>query len=274
MSKSYLLVLLLLVTQVLTMKSQEKGELTKEAHPMAWAGNSVNTVIFRKNSLVTHDSIQFMAYYNQQGYLCLGKRTLSDELWEIRQTAYQGNIKDAHNSISIMTDGAGYLHVSWDHHGHPLNYAKSMYPLSLELGSKQSMTATTEQDVTYPEFYKVGISVSGNHDNNIYTQWWGESFHGVKPVKEGDTYRYESKIPTSIELAPNLQGKLLLIHGDMDINVHPANTVRLADALIRAGRRFDMMIMPGQDHGIWGEYYENLIRTYFMENLLNVKNNK
>lgn len=125
-----------------------------------------------------------------------------------------------------------------------------------------------------PDFYKVGVAASGNHDNNIYTQWWGESFHGVKRVPDGDGYRFECKIPTSVELAPNLNGKLLLIHGDMDINVHPANTLRLADALIKAGKRFDMMILPGKDHGLGDEYYINLIRTYFLENLLNQTTNE
>ncbi|MDR2813064.1 MAG: BNR repeat-containing protein [Prevotellaceae bacterium] len=125
------------------------------SHPQAWAGNSVNTVIFRKNSLVTHGDIQFMAYYDASGYLCLAKRKLGEEQWEVRQTQHTGNIRDAHCSISIMTDGEGYLHVSWNHHGSPLSYAKSAAPLSLELGKKQAMTATAEQHVTYPEFYKL-----------------------------------------------------------------------------------------------------------------------
>lgn len=121
---------------------------------------------------------------------------------------------------------------------------------------------------TSPEFYKVGVAASGNHDNNIYTQWWGESFHGVKRIQTGDGYTFACKVPTSIELAAHLQGKLLLIHGDQDINVHPANTIRLADALIEADKRFDMIILPGKDHGLGDVYYQNLIRTYFLENLL------
>ncbi|MDR2691659.1 MAG: BNR repeat-containing protein [Dysgonamonadaceae bacterium] len=126
-----------------------------ETQPQAWAGNSINTVIFRKNALVTHGDVQFMAYYNPEGYLCLAKRKRNDEQWEIRQTQYTGNIRDAHNSISIMTDGEGYLHVSWNHHGNPLNYARSLSPLSLDLGNKQAMTAVSEENVTYPEFYKL-----------------------------------------------------------------------------------------------------------------------
>jgi hypothetical protein len=125
------------------------------AHPQAWAGNSVNAVIFRKNSLVTHGDVQLMAYYDASGYLCLAKRQAGGERWEVRQTRYTGNLRDAHNAISIMTDGEGYLHVSWNHHGSPLSYARSAAPLSLELGEKQDMTAAAEQHVTYPEFYKL-----------------------------------------------------------------------------------------------------------------------
>jgi hypothetical protein len=126
-----------------------------ETHPQAWAGNSVNAVIFRKNALITHGDTQFMAYYNPEGNLCLAKRKRNDEQWEIRQTQYIGNIRDAHNAISIMTDGEGYLHVSWNHHGNPLNYVLSLSPLSLDLGDRQAMIPLSEQKVTYPEFYKL-----------------------------------------------------------------------------------------------------------------------
>ena len=111
--------------------------------------------------------------------------------------------------------------------------------------------------MTYPDFYKVGVAASGNHDNNIYIQWWGETFHGLK------------KIPTNMELAANLKGKLLLISGDVDDNVPYASTLRLAKALIDKNKRFDMIILPGKDHGVWDNYYQNLIRYYFKENLIN-----
>ena len=109
---------------------------------------------------------------------------------------------------------------------------------------------TVTSMLTYPDFYKVGIAASGNYDNNIYIQWWGESFHGVKEVKDsisGET-NFVSDIPTTMELADNLKGDLLLIVGDQDKNVPPASTLRMADALIQAGKRFDMMILPGMDH--------------------------
>ncbi|MBD8347764.1 BNR repeat-containing protein [Dysgonomonas sp. HGC4] len=120
-----------------------------------WANNSVNVTVFRKNSLITYKDTQFIAYYDNEGFLTLGKRKLPTGEWNIHKTQYTGNVKDAHNVISIMVDGDGYLHVSWDHHGHPLRYAKSVEPLSLELGEKQSMTGELEENVTYPEFYKM-----------------------------------------------------------------------------------------------------------------------
>ncbi len=128
--------------------------------------------------------------------------------------------------------------------------------------------------LTYPDFYKVAVAASGNHDNNIYTKWWGETYHGVKmhekKVEKRDSvvYSFGSKIPTTIELAKNLKGKLLLITGDMDINVHMAHTIRLANALMQANKRFDLMLIPGADHGLGSPYYVNLIRYYFIENLL------
>ncbi len=121
----------------------------------------------------------------------------------------------------------------------------------------------------HPEFYKVGVAASGNHDNNIYAQWWGEVYHGVRQITDKDgTVHFECHVPTTIELADRLQGRLLLVHGDMDDNVHPASTLRLVDALIRANKRFDMMIIPGADHGLPIDYFNNLVRYYFVEHLL------
>ena len=122
--------------------------------------------------------------------------------------------------------------------------------------------------LSHPEFYKVAVGASGNYDNNIYTQWWGETFHGVKKViREDGSEAFECKIPTRAELAANLQGRLLLITGEIDNNVHPASTMRLADALIRNNKRFDMMVIPRADHGLGNRYYLNLIRYYFVEHL-------
>ncbi len=119
-----------------------------------WASTSVNTVVFRKNSVVSYKDYQFAAYYDSLGYVVLAKRRLATGNWEIKTTNKRGNIKDAHNTISIMVDGDGYLHISWDHHTNSLRYAKSKEPFSLELTENIVMTGLYENKVTYPEFYK------------------------------------------------------------------------------------------------------------------------
>lgn len=144
-----------------------------------YSNTSVNTTVFRNNSLVTEGDTQYIAYYAPDGYLVLGKRKLGDSQWILQRSPYKGNVADAHNVISMMVDGAGYLHVAFDHHGHPLNYCRSVEPGSLELGPKEQMTGKDEQDVTYPEFYRMpdgnlifvyrsGISGRGNLIMNRY----------------------------------------------------------------------------------------------------------
>jgi dipeptidyl-peptidase 4 len=186
----------------------------------------------------------------------------------------------------------------------------------------------------YNEFFKVAVSSSGNHDNNIYNNAWSERYHGLKEVaagskeeatttekakgikgkgkgkggdeeaddqdkveekkeqdkdvkkgeqmkdkdkekaKDGDkdknATRFQIKVPTNAELAANLKGKLLLVHGDMDNNVHPANTIRLVDALIKANKRFDMLILPGKQHAYadYAPYFQERMWEYFAEHLL------
>jgi dipeptidyl aminopeptidase/acylaminoacyl peptidase len=82
--------------------------------------------------------------------------------------------------------------------------------------------------------------------------------------------RYDIKVPTNAELAGNLKGALLLVHGDMDNNVHPANTMRLADALIKANKRFDMLILPGKRHGFadYQPYFQQRMWDFFADHLL------
>lgn len=144
-----------------------------------WSGNSVNTVIFRKNALTSFRDTQFIAYYNNEGFVVLGKKNIHDTSWIIRQTALKGNIKDAHRSISIITDGEGYLHIAWDHHNSRLRYCRSVAPFSLVTGPELSMTGIQEEAVTYPEFYRLpdgnlvflyrdGRSGSGNLVINRY----------------------------------------------------------------------------------------------------------
>lgn len=144
-----------------------------------WANNSVNVVVFRKNSLVTDKDTQYVAYYDGDRHVVLGKRRLGTSGWEIKRTQYQGNAGDAHDAISLMVDGAGYLHVAWDHHNSRLHYAQSVQPGSLELGPQRPMVGRDEDAVTYPEFhrqpeggllflYRTGKSGRGNLVVNRY----------------------------------------------------------------------------------------------------------
>ena len=122
----------------------------------------------------------------------------------------------------------------------------------------------------YPDFFKVAVSCAGNHDNTIYNRWWSETHHGVKETvtEQGDT-TFVYKIATNPEIAKNLKGHLLLVHGDIDNNVHPGNTMRVVDALIRAGKRFDMLMLPQQRHafGNMNEYFYWRLVDYFSEHL-------
>lgn len=125
--------------------------------------------------------------------------------------------------------------------------------------------------LVYPDFYKVAFSESGNHENNIYNRWWSESHHGVKEKTDKDgktTFAYD--IDKNSEIAKNLKGHLMLVTGDIDDNVHPANTIRLANALIRANKRFDYFQFPGQRHGYgdMSEYCFWLRADYFCKHLL------
>jgi dipeptidyl-peptidase 4 len=130
---------------------------------------------------------------------------------------------------------------------------------------------STAAMLIYPDFFKVAVSESGNHDNNVYNNTWSEKHHGVKEVtgKDGKV-TFEYSIDKNSEIAKNLKGHLLLSTGDIDNNVHPANTLRLVDALIKANKRFDMIVLPGQRHGYTtdGDYFAWIRADYFCKYLL------
>ncbi len=123
----------------------------------------------------------------------------------------------------------------------------------------------------YPDFYKVAVSSAGNHENNIYNRWWSERHHGVeeKVSDKGDT-TFVYHIEKNSDLAKNLKGHLLLVTGDIDNNVHPGNTLRMANALIKANKRFDLFIMTGQRHGFGGhgDYFFWRKADYFCRHLI------
>lgn len=125
----------------------------------------------------------------------------------------------------------------------------------------------------YPDFYKVAVSMSANHDNYIYNHSFTEKYNGIKELvneKEGGS-KFLYEVETNPQIAANLKGHLLLITGDADYNVNPAHTFRMANALIKANKRFDIFIMPGQSHVYRTEYTEYcfwLLADYFSRHLL------
>ena len=116
---------------------------------------------------------------------------------------------------------------------------------------------STAAILKYNDFFKAAVSCAGNHDNSIYNRWWSEQHHGIQEkVSQGDT-TFVYHINTNQELASRLKGHLMLVHGDQDNNVNPANTIRVVDALIRANKRFEFVLLPGQRHGFgdMNEYF-------------------
>ena len=151
---------------------------------------SINTAVFRQGSIVSNDSLQYISYYDPDGFVTVGKRKLGTAYWEIKKTSFRGNVMDAHNVISIGLDSGGILHLAFDHHGSPLHYTRTVAPGSLEFLPLQSMDGINEYDVTYPEFhsngngnlffvYRSGSSGKGNMIIKIYdpgNQTW-ETLH-------------------------------------------------------------------------------------------------
>jgi hypothetical protein len=119
-----------------------------------WARNSVNAPIFRKDSITSDAHWQFIAFYDANANVVIARRKVGDDAWQTHITPFKGNVNDAHNSISILLDGDGYLHLSWDHHDHPLRYTRSLEPWRLEFpATNPTMIGTNEDQVGYPEFY-------------------------------------------------------------------------------------------------------------------------
>jgi dipeptidyl aminopeptidase/acylaminoacyl peptidase len=130
---------------------------------------------------------------------------------------------------------------------------------------------STAAMLVYPDFYKVAVSESGNHENNVYNNTWSEKHNGLKEVTGSDgKVTFEYSVDKNSEIAKNLKGHLLLSTGDIDNNVHPANTIRLMDALIKAHKRFDFVMLPGQRHayGPMAEYFTWIRADYFCKYLL------
>ena len=177
-------------------------------------------------------------WYHNYGYGNLRDYGLADKKTAIEQLAAR------HSFIDLSRVGI------WGHSGGGFMSAAAM--------------------LVYPEFFKVGWSESGNHENNIYNNSWSEKHHGIKEVEKDGKVSFEYSIDKNSDLAKNLKGNLMLITGDIDNNVHPAGTYRLADALIKANKRFDMFVLPGVRHSFAPvSTYVNWLRgDYFARHLL------
>lgn len=171
------------------------------------------------------------AYYGR-----MGDNTLPDQIAGMKQLA------DRYRFIDI--DRAGI----WGHSGGGFATASAMF--------------------RYPDFFKVGIAESGNHDNRNYEDDWGERYQGLLARDAAGRDNYEAEANQS--LARNLKGKLLLAHGTLDDNVPPDNTLLVVDALIRAGKDFDLLMIPNAAHGYGaaGNYMMRRRWDYFVTHLL------
>ena len=127
--------------------------------------------------------------------------------------------------------------------------------------------ASTDGLLRYPNFYKVAVSISGNHDNRTYYYGWAERYQGLlvrDTVRKTDNYAPAA----NQEMAGNLRGHLFLIHGDLDDNVHPAHTIQMVNALIKANKSFDLLIVPDRNHDTSNEtYVYRRTWDYFVEHL-------
>ena len=170
------------------------------------------------------------AYYGR-----LGDNTLPDQIAGMKQLAQR------HAFIDLDRVGI------WGHSGGGFATAGAMF--------------------RYPEFFKVGISESGNHDNRNYEDDWGERYHGLLS-RNGTSDSYDAEANQT--LAKNLKGKLMLAHGTADDNVPPDNTYLVVDALIKAGKDFDLVMIPNAAHG-FGAASNYMMRRrwdYFVQHLL------
>ena len=161
-------------------------------------------------------------------------------------------LEDQISGIKQLAEKYGYLDLErvgiWGHSGGGFATASAMFK--------------------FPEFYKVGISESGNHDSRNYEDDWGERYIGLINVDDEGKSNYDDQ--ANALLAKNLQGKLMLAHGGLDDNVPPYNTYLVVDALIKANKDFDLVIFPNARHG-FGQDSNYMMRKrwdYFVTHLM------
>jgi dipeptidyl-peptidase-4 len=127
--------------------------------------------------------------------------------------------------------------------------------------------ATADAMFRYPDFFKVGVSQAGNHDNRVYEDDWAEKWQGLLVKNSDGTSNYDDQANQTH--AKNLKGKLLIAHGTLDTNVPPNSTLLVVNELIRANKDFDLIMFPNRGHGFGGEPY--MVRRrwdYFVRHLL------
>jgi dipeptidyl aminopeptidase/acylaminoacyl peptidase len=185
--------------------------------------------------------------------------------------------------IVMMVDGLGTFGRSKEFHNHSYkNMGNNLedHVLAIKyLGKKYNWIDTDKVGVfghsaggydtgramlAFPDFYKVGVASSADHDFRMEKAWWPEMYHGW-PIDS--TYQNVSNVTN----AKNLKGKLLLVHGGIDDNVNPSATFKLAEALVNADKEFDLLILPSQRHGYQGKarnYFTKKRWNYFVEHLL------
>ncbi len=130
--------------------------------------------------------------------------------------------------------------------------------------------ATASAMFRHPDFFKVGVSQAGNHDNRVYEDDWAEKWQGLLEKNADGTTNYDNQANQLV--AHQLKGKLLLAHGSMDANVPFYSTLLVVDALIKANKDFDLIIFPNRGHGFGSESY--MIRRrwdYFVRHLMGVE---
>lgn len=171
--------------------------------------------------------------YHDMSYGNMAENTLPDQVTAIRQLSQQ---------YPMDTTRVGI----WGHSGGGFATAAAMF--------------------RYPDFFKVGISESGNHDNRNYEDDWGERYNGLV---ENSNYGAQA----NQNYAQNLKGKLMLAHGMMDNNVPPYNTLLVVEALEKANKDYDLVIFPNSAHG-YGQYSYYMMRRrwdYFVKNLRGIE---
>jgi dipeptidyl aminopeptidase/acylaminoacyl peptidase len=162
------------------------------------------------------------------------------------------NLKDAGFPDRILWHKAVAAKYPW------YDIARGVGIFGTSAGGQSAMGAL----LFHPEFYKVAVANSGSHDNRMDKIWWNEQWMGW-PI--GPWYSESS----NVDNAWRLQGKLLLVMGEMDKNVDPSTTLQVADRLIKAGKDFDFLLVPGGGHGAGGRYGERRLLDFFVRNLLN-----